>query len=78
MPSRIGITTNPARQRAYWERQSTNLQNWQVAGPFHTKRAAESYKDQQAALLNCSASPDGLGPEVARWYVYYFDHDGGC
>ena len=78
MPCRIGISMNPDERRAHWERECLNLRNWQVLGRFPSKSAAQAHETSEAARLGCDASPGGAGDEHATWYVYYFEHDGGC
>ena len=77
MACRIGISMTPDERRAHWERQCLNLRNWQIRGPY-TKSVAQQQETSEAARLGCSASPGGPGPENANWYVYFFEHDGGC
>lgn len=78
MPCRIGISMTPEDRRTYWAGRCWNLRNWQVQGPFDSKSAAQRHETSEAARLGCDASPGGAGPEFANWYVYYFEHDGGC
>ena len=74
MACRVGITTDPDRRRREWELEYPNLRDWQVIGTHLSKTAAQAQETVEAARRGCAASAGGDGPEVATWYVYYFDH----
>ena len=79
MPCRIGITTDLVAQKAYWESNSNNLQNWQViAGPFSSRTDAQEEAIRLAANTNCDSTTSGSISDTpgAEWWVYRFTHDG--
>lgn len=76
MGCRIGITTDPAGRRAYWESQCQNLRNWQILERHATKTAAQNAENRLRAQYGCDGAAGGGGPEYGDWSVYYFQHDG--
>jgi hypothetical protein len=79
MQCRIGITTNLASRKSYWESVCRNLRDWQViAGPLATKAAAQAEETRFARQHGCDSAPGGDDPEDtnAQWWVYGFNHDG--
>ena len=74
MACRVGITTNPAGQKQYWESMYPLLGNWELEGPYPTKSEAQAREDILACEHDCDTHEDGTGPECANWYVYYFEY----
>lgn len=75
MACRIGITTDLVERQQYWMSQYPfTFRNWQVTGPYFTRTAAQEQENAEAFRLGCTAHPGGAGPEVAYWYVYYFEY----
>ena len=73
MPCRIGITTDLATRKKYWEGQVVGLTNWMVLGTYQTKNAAQAEETRLATLYGCQAHAGG--PDVAApWSVYKFDY----
>lgn len=73
MPCRVGITTNPAGRKSYWEGQVVGLKNWQILAKYATKAEAQVYETTYAESHGCHASPggqDAIGP----WFVYHFEY----
>ena len=73
MPCRIGISMDPDRRLREWERAHPTLRNWRILGCFDSKSAAQAQESLLAHKYNCTAFPGGVGQEVAKWYVYYFE-----
>lgn len=74
MACRVGITTNPERRKAEWEREYPNLTNWQILEIHATKSDAQAAENRLAKQLNCVAHPGGHGSDDDTWYVYYFEY----
>ena len=74
MACRIGITTDPASRKRYWEREHPTLSNWQILRTFSNKMDAQKYETEQATRRGCRAHAGGDGPEIATWSVYYFTY----
>lgn len=74
MACRIGITMYPADRLQYWQGQYPTLRNWTILGQFSKKSAAQRAETNWAAQYGCQAHPGGSGPEIATWFVYYFQY----
>lgn len=72
MGCRVGITTDPAARRKYWEGQYPTLRDWRILRECSSKSEAQSWENYYAKDMRCDAHPGGSGPEYATWYVYYF------
>lgn len=76
MACRIGITTDLAARKAYWQSQHPTMKDWQIlAGPT-TRAVAQATETQLAAQNGCKASPGGNEPDngSSQWYVYGFNY----
>lgn len=74
MPCRVGITTNPAERRRYWESQHSTLRNWRILASGLKKSAAQRRENEEASQRGCRAAPGGAGSENDSWSVYYFEY----
>ena len=81
MPCRVGITTDPAARKAYWEGQVVGLRNW-THSYVGTKAAAQAEENSRKTNCNlfgnrgtCHGHPGGGDPDNGYWYVYEFDYD---
>jgi hypothetical protein len=73
MACRVGITTDPAARKAYWESQHPNLSGWTILGWYPTKQQAQNREDSYARAHGCVAHAGG--PDVAGpWAVYTFNY----
>jgi hypothetical protein len=57
MPCRVGITTNPAGRKSYWEGQVVGLKNWQILAKYATKAEAQVYETTYADLRRIARLP---------------------
>lgn len=71
---RIGITMDPERRKKEWKQKYPTLRDWTILGVHKIKSAAQTQSTAEAKRLGCAYNPSGAGPEVATWYVYYFQH----
>ena len=71
---RVGITTNLFERRAHWEGKYPAMKEWQERGPYPTKTEAQKAENRFADVLGCASAPGGTGPEVATWWLYYFEY----
>ena len=76
MACRVGITTDPEERKRYWQSRYRSLRNWRIVGQYNSKTKAQQEETRLAKIWGCEASPGGVGPEYAVWYVYAFEHDG--
>lgn len=74
MACQVGITTDPDRRKAEWERERPRLRNWMILSTHSTKSAAQTAENRQAAAYGCNSGAGGGGSEYATWYVYKFDY----
>lgn len=74
MACRIGITTNPDQRKAAWQREHPTLRNWEILEICQRKSDAQNRENIYAERFGCAAHPGGEGPELALWYVYYFQY----
>lgn len=74
MTCRIGITTNLAARKKYWERKHGRLDGWTIIGTGLTKSQAQQLEIQKARDLRCRYGVGGDDPDSpgATWSVYYF------
>lgn len=72
MPCRAGITTRLSERKKEWEREQPGMRNWQEAGPFQNRAAAQAWEDRQS----CVKAPGGAEPDTpgTSWYGYRFDY----
>ncbi len=72
MPCRAGITTRLNERKQEWQEKYPNMRNWQFAGPFGNRAAAQRWED----ALPCEKSGGGADPDspAAKWYGYRFDY----
>lgn len=75
MPCRVGITTDPDRRKADWDRHVVGLRNWKIVGKHRSKSAAQKAETVYARQSGCVSKPGGGGQERATWYVYRFTYD---
>ena len=81
MPCRVGMTTDPATRKAYWEGQVVGLRNWtqSYAGTKGAAQAEENSRKNTRNLLGhrgtCHGHPGGGDPDNGQWYVYEFEYD---
>lgn len=74
MACRIGITTNPAERKRYWQSVYPSMTNWHIITKRTTKTSAQTQETQLAKKHGCQAHQGGYGPERAIWYVYGFNY----
>ena len=73
MGCRIGITTNEAERKQYWERVHPTLRNWEILSRHRSKSAAQHQENLLAEKHGCDASPGGDDSDIDDiWVVYYF------
>ncbi len=73
MPCRVGITTNLAQRRAYWENQVIGLSDWRTLGTYNNKADAQAHETRHAASYGCQAHAGGADA-AGTWSVYKFDY----
>ena len=74
MACRVGITTDLKSRKKYWKGEHPSLRNWQIAGPYKTKSAAQKAEDSFAQQYGCVSHPGGEDKK-GTWHVYKFDYD---
>lgn len=78
MPCRAGITTNrDVRKRAH-ARRFAGFRSWRVvAGPFHSREAAQAWETAYCRRSGCIAHRGGRSPDDlnALWWGYRFTYD---
>lgn len=74
MPCRVGITTDLASRRAYWEARVVGLRDWRKVSSHQSKSAAQQAETNYARTSGCVSFPGGSGPSHATWYVYRFTY----
>ena len=74
MACRVGITTDWQKRRRDWKRKHPSLKKWDVLRECDSKSEVQKWENWYANEKNCVAHPGGDGPEVATWYVYYFEY----
>ena len=72
MPCRIGITTNIATRRSYWNGRVQGMRNFGKISSHSSRSAAQAAENRKAASHGCNSSPGGGGDPNARWHVYHF------
>ena len=80
MPCRVGITRNPERRKAEWEREVVGLRNWreEFVGSKSEAQTLEFIWQIRCEQIGnhgqCHAHPGGGDPDAWGWYVYEFDY----
>ncbi len=81
MPCRVGITRNPERRKAEWEREVVGLRNWKEEY-VGSKSKAQTLENRRWEICRsignrgrCYAHHGGGDPDAWGWYVYDFDYD---
>lgn len=73
--TRIGVTNDPATQKAALEGVYQSLSHWRIeAGPL-TQAAAQQRKRYLVAWRGCESQRDNPDATGASWYVYSFKYD---
>ena len=72
MACRVGMTTDLAERKRYWQSIYPTLRDWGSEGPY-TKSRAQSRENQLAAAWGCDAHPGGSGSDYIDWHVYWFN-----
>ena len=72
MACRVGITTDEAARKQYWQGKHTNFRRWQIISTHRTKTAAQVAETKRAREHGCKSHPGGGGEERATWKVYHF------
>ena len=73
MPCRVGMTTDLAERKRYWETQYPNLKNWQVLHRNLTYDEAIVTEKQEAQDRNCEAAAGGERVPGGAYSIYYFE-----
>lgn len=73
MPCRVGITTDPAKRKAYWESQVVGLKNWKILASYNAKSKAQEHEKRYADRYGCKLSLGGVDGR-GSWSVYRFDY----
>ena len=73
MPIRVGITTNPAQRKAYWESQVVGLKNWKILASYTSKNKAIEHEKRYAERYKAKLSTGGVDGS-GSWSVYRFDY----
>ena len=73
MPCRVGITTNLAERKAYWENRVAGLTNWRILASYRSKERAQDHENSYAERYNCRAHAGG-SDAPGTWYVYRFNY----
>ena len=73
MPSRVGITTNSAQRKAYWESQVIGLKNWKILASYTSKAKALAHEKRYAERYGSKLSLGGVDG-TGSWSVYRFDY----
>ena len=70
---KIGMTTDPKRRKAEWERKYPDLE-WKTLQKYDSKSAAQSAEKRLANKYDCEAHGGGSGSKYKPWYTYKFNH----
>ena len=70
---RVGITTDPERRKAEWERHYPSMYGWRILATYPTKEAAQAHEDGVRFKKGCVGSPGG-DDAPGDWSVYQFQY----
>ncbi|MEQ8336476.1 MAG: hypothetical protein RIA62_03975 [Cyclobacteriaceae bacterium] len=73
MPCRVGITTDPAKRKSYWESQVIGLKNWKILASYNAKSKALEHEKRYAERYGCKLSLGGVDGK-GSWSVYRFEY----
>ena len=76
MPCRVGITTNPAGRKAYWESKVVGLSKWRILKNFWSQQEAQEYETNYANRYDCVSAPGGNPHLDQGLYIALTTHEG--
>lgn len=75
MACRVGMTTDPAARKSYWQGQHPTMRNWTILASGLSREEAQKKEDDFARFGNCTASGGGNDPDrLKAWSVYRFEY----